>query len=83
MSRIEVTLVTGQRIALDAPAVLTVDPPRPPQEVRYAYAVALAEQIEPQIVRRPDTKHVVRDSNGRISGLREFEADPSRRALAW
>ena len=83
MSRYTVTLRTGQQIAVNAPAVLTVDPPRPVEQVRYAYAAALAEQIEPQIVRRPTVQQVVRDSNGRITGMREFEGDPSPRSLAW
>lgn len=83
MSRYTVTLSTGQHIAVDAPPVLTVDPPRPVEQVRYAYAAALAEQIEPHIVRRPTVQQVVRDSNGRITGMREFEGDPSRPALAW
>lgn len=84
MSVIEVSVPgTGQRIAVSIPKRLTFDPPSlTVEQGRAALVMAIAQQIEPHLVRRPTVRSVVRDPGGRITGLREFEGDPPRAELA-
>ena len=83
MSRISVRLSSGQIITAEVPRVFSIEPPRPVEEARRDLAVHIARQVEPHIKRRPSIQEVIRDSDGRIAGLREFEGDRSRRELAW
>ncbi len=82
MTRIEVTLSTGQVVAANIPREIRVDPPSSDEAVRDALAVAFADAVRPHIHRRPTIQQVVRDSHGRITGMREFEGDPPRTTLA-
>lgn len=83
MSTFSVTLPSGQQVSVNVPPAISFDPPVEPERARYLMALDLAQRIEPHVIRRPTVQHVVRDSGGRITGLREFEGDPPARELAW